>query len=447
LNSVSQNTFSHGEQTSFTIQRDYSFAKYSAIFATMLNMAIPEKLQIQLKELPNQSGVYFFKNAQGEVLYIGKATSLRSRVRSYFQGDMMSKRGPLIEQMVNLVDTVEVQVTDSVLEALVLESYRIKREQPQYNTHNKSQRSFAYLVITNEEYPRLLVKRERDILEKRIGEKILYSFGPFTSKRVLFDALKIIRKIFPYRSNRGTYDERSNVYQQIGLVPGSSQTKDEYRQTIEQIRYFFEGKKKRVVSMLEKQMNEYAKNLEFEKADQIKKRLFALRHIHDVALMGDDMKIAPLDAFRIEGYDISHMFGDSMVGVMVVIKQGEPDTDQYRQFNIKSFEGINDLRALEEVLTRRLARTEWAYPDCILVDGGVVHKRRIEKVLREHNVSIPVIAAKKNKQHKVEALIGQKKIIETYKADLLLANVESHRFAIKLHRQKRTKRDQKKWAQ
>lgn len=413
----------------------------------MLNMAISEQLRTQLEELPNQPGVYFLRDAQKNILYIGKATSLKSRVKSYFQGDMMSKRGPLIEQMVNMVEHIDVHVTDSVLEALVLESYQIKRQQPQYNTHNKSQRSFAYLVITDEEYPRLLIKRERDILEKRIPEKILYSFGPFASKRVLFQALKIIRKIFPYHSNKGSYDEKSNVYEQIGLVPGSSQTKEEYRQTIEQIRYFFEGKKKRVVSLLEKQMKEYAKNLEFEKAEIIKRRLFALRHIHDVALMDDDMKIAPLDAFRIEGYDIAHMFGDDTVGVMVVIKQGVADTDQYRQFNIKSFDGIDDLRSLEEVLTRRLAHTEWPYPDCILVDGGVVHKRRMEKVLREQGVSIPVIAAKKNKQHKVEALIGQKKIIETYKSDLLLANAESHRFAIKLHRNKRTKRSQEKWVQ
>ena len=409
--------------------------------------SLPQFLQEQLQELPNESGVYYFKDKEGGLLYIGKATSLRSRVRSYFQGDMMSKRGPLINEMVKRINNVEVTTTESVLEALVLESYEIKRHQPPYNTHNKSQRSFAYLVITDEEYPRLLVKRERDILEKRIPEKILYSFGPFSSKRVLFQALKIIRRIFPYRSNRGTYDEKSNVYEQIGLVPGSSQSKSEYRETIEQIRYFFMGKKKRVISMLEKQMKEYAENLEFEKAAAVKKRIFALKHIHDVALMDDDLKVAPIDSYRIEGYDIAHMFGDDMIGVMVVIKQGEASSDDYRQFNIKSFDGIDDLRALEEVLSRRLNHPEWPYPDCILVDGGMTHKRRMEKVLREQGVEIPVVAAKKNKQHKVEALIGKKGIVEEYKKDLLLANAESHRFAIKLHRKKRTKRDQEKWAQ
>jgi len=395
-------------------------------------------VQKQLDELPNESGVYFFYDEEGSLLYIGKATSLRSRVRSYFQGDMMAKRGPLINEMVKKIHDIKVVVTESVLEALVLESYEIKKQQPTYNTHNKSQRSFAYLVITDEEYPRLLVKRERDILEKRVPEDILYSFGPFTSKRVLFQALKIIRKIFPYRSNRGSYDERSNVYEQIGLVPGSSQSKEEYRQTIEQIRYFFMGKKKRVISMLERQMGVYAENLEFEKAAMIKKRIFALKHIHDVALMDDDFKVAPIDSYRIEGFDIAHMFGDDMVGVMVVIKQGEASSDDYRQFNIKSFDGIDDLRALEEVLSRRLDHPEWSYPDCILVDGGEVHKRRMEKVLRKRELNIPVIAAKKNKQHKG--------IIDLYKKDLLLANSESHRFAIKLHRKKRTKRDQEKWS-
>lgn len=396
-----------------------------------------KQLTQQLDDLPQEPGVYYFYNVNKTILYIGKATSLKHRVKSYFQGNMMDKRGPLINKMVQDVDLVLFEQTDSVLEALILESYEIKKFQPLYNTKEKSQRSFAYLVITDEEYPRLLVKRERDILEKRIPQKILYSFGPFSSKRVLFQALKIIRKIFPYRSKKGSYDEISNVYEQIGLVPGSSQTKEEYRQTIEQIRYFFMGKKKRVISMLNKQMKEYADKEKFEKADEIKKRLFALKHIHDVALIDDDYKIVPLDSFRIEAYDIAHMFGDNMVGVMTVIKQGEADTDQYRQFNIKSFTGIDDLRALDEVLTRRLKHPEWPYPDCIVVDGGMVHKRRMEKVLREHNLSIPVIAAKKNDKHIVEAFIGKKKLIEMYKKDFLLANSESHRFAIKLHRNKR----------
>ena len=397
-------------------------------------------LKKQLDELPQKSGVYYFFNKEKDILYIGKATSLKHRVRSYFQGDMMEKRGPLISKMVQDVDSVLHEQTDSVLEALILEAYEIKKHQPPYNTREKSQISFAYLVITDEEFPRLLVKRERDILEKKIPEKILYSFGPFQSKRTLFQALKIIRKIFPYRSKKGSYDEKSNVYEQIGLVPGSSQTKEEYRETIEQIRYFFMGKKKRVISMLKKQMNQYAEDLNFEKAEEIKKRLFSLQHIHDVALMDDDLKIDTIDSFRIEAYDIAHMFGESMVGVMTVVKQGEPDTDSYRQFTIKSFKGIDDLRALEEVLTRRLAHKEWSYPDCIVVDGGMVHKRRIEKVLREQGLEIPVIAAKKNDKHIVEAFIGQKKLIEKYKEDFLLANSESHRFAIRLHREKRNKK-------
>ncbi len=397
------------------------------------------RLKNELDKLPEKPGVYYFCDTQGNFLYIGKATSLKHRTKSYFQGDMMQKRGPLIHKLVEQIDSVVITQTDSVLEALILESHEIKKHQPPYNTREKSQISFAYLVITDEEYPRLLVKRERDILEKKIKEKILYSFGPFSSKRTLFTALKIIRKIFPYRSVRGSYDEKSTVYQQIGLVPGVSQTKEEYRETIEQIRYFFMGKKKKVVSMLEKQMKQYAADMEFEKAEFIKKRIFALKHIQDVALLDDDLKIDSLDSFRIEAYDIAHMFGQNMVGVMTVVKQGEPDTDSYRQFNIKSFEGIDDLRALEEVLTRRLAHKEWAYPDCIVVDGGAVHKRRMEQVLREHEVSIPVVAAKKNDKHKVEAFIGQKKLIERYKKDFLLANSESHRFAITLHRKKRRK--------
>ena len=404
------------------------------------NDSVKAEIKKQIDALPKEPGVYYFLDAQQTILYIGKATSLRNRVQSYFSGDMMEKRGPIIDGLIAQIDTILFEQADSVLEALILESREIKTHQPAYNSKEKSQTSFSYLIITDESYPRLLIKRERDILEKRVPEKIKHSFGPFQSKRTLVQVLKILRKIFPYYSKKGSYDEKSNLYEQIGLVPGASQTIEEYQDTIEQIKLFFEGKKKTVLKILKKQMEIYVTTLEFEKAELVKRRLYALEHIQDSALITDDLRITPLESFRIEAYDIAHMFGDSMVGVMTVIKQGEPDTDQYRQFKIKSFEGIDDLRALDEVLTRRLNHTEWPYPDCIVVDGGAVHKKRIEKVLREREVSIPVIAAKKNDKHKVEAFIGQKKLIEKYKKEFLLANSESHRFAIKLHRNMRNKK-------
>ncbi len=397
-----------------------------------------KRISSAIRNLPKSPGVYFFESKSGEVLYIGKATSLRDRVRSYFSGDMMEKRGPIIDSLIKKIHTINHKTTDSVLEALLLESREIKKNQPPYNSREKSNTSFTYLVITDEEYPRLLIKRERDILEKKIREPILDSFGPFQSKRNLVLALKIIRKIFPYYSKKGSYDEKSNVYEQIGLVPGASQPRDEYIKTIRYIRDFFNGKKKKILRELKKEMKRLADELAFEKADQVKKQIFAIEHIQDATLVSDDFKISPMESFRIEAYDIAHFAGDAMVGVMVVIKRGEADTDQYRQFNIKSFDGIDDLRALEEVLTRRLKHPEWSYPDCIVVDGGAVHKRHMEKVLRDHEMSIPVIAAKKNNKHKVEAFIGQKKLIERYSKDFLLANSESHRFAIKLHRKKRS---------
>ena len=394
---------------------------------------VPEKLGT----LPDVPGVYYFLDTKGTVLYVGKATSLRSRVRSYFSSDLLKTRGPLVAQMLDKIADIKWEERDSVLEALVLEAYEIKRLQPDFNTRDKSQRSFVYLVITDEEFPRLIIKRERDVIERRIKEKVKYSFGPFSSKKTLLTALKIIRKIFPYRSLDKSYDEKSEFYRQIGLAPGTKQTKEEYLETIEQIKLFFEGKKKRVVTMLEKQMKEHAADLEFEKAEEVKRRIFALTHIQDVALLDDDLK-RDAQYFRIEAYDVAHMAGDDMVGVMTVVNYNEADTDQYRKFNIKTLTGIDDLSALEELLKRRIAHPEWPLPDCILVDGGEVHKRRAETVLRREGISIPVVAAKKDKTHKVAAFIGRASIINNHKRALLLANSEAHRFAITFHRNKRS---------
>ena len=151
---------------------------------------------------PDTPGVYEFKSA-GKILYIGKATSLKDRVRSYFNKDIVSTRSPLVSKMLSQFDDIEIIKTDSVLEALVLEAHLIKKYQPEANIKEKDNRSFNFVVITKEDFPRVLVVRGRELLNshflKNMEYKIAYSFGPFPNGSQLKEAMKIIRKMFPFR--------------------------------------------------------------------------------------------------------------------------------------------------------------------------------------------------------------------------------------------------------
>ncbi len=224
-------------------------------------------------------------------------------------------------------------------------------------------------------------------------------------------------------------------------MPDISLSPEEYKKNIKNIAVFFSGKKKSIIKKLEKEMKILAKNLEFEKADILKKRIFALKNINDVALLDSERENYFREKIRIEAYDVAHISGEHMVGVMTVVENGEVNKQEYRKFAIKSFCGIDDNRALAEVLERRLKHKEWKYPKFIITDGGLAQKRTAEKVLRSFALEkkIKVIGAKKNKNHKVEALLGQKKIIEKYKKDFILVNFEAHNFSLKFHKQKRKK--------
>lgn len=401
----------------------------------------PSTTPDQLAELPQTSGVYFFLNNKDEILYVGKATNLRTRVRSYFAGDMLEKRGPLIDKMIGEIVQIQWQETDSALEALVLEAHLIKKHQPPHNSDGKSDRSFVYLIVTREEFPRLVIKRQREILEGKVKEPIRYAFGPFTSRHTLEQALKIVRKIFPFYTKARSYDEVSNVYEQIGLAPGTGMTREEYARNIRHIKLFFEGKKQRVLRDLEKQMQEYAEAMEFEKAQEIKARMYALNHIRDVALISDDTKHVRHDGIRIEAYDVAHTQGKFAVGVMTVLYDEEVEKKEYRKFRVKSFDGIDDNRALRELLERRFNHPEWEFPDIIVADGSVAQKGTVERVLAELDLpqahKIKVVACKKDERHKVAEILGDSAVVRKHRSAILLANSEAHRFAVEYHQQLR----------
>lgn len=394
-------------------------------------------------KLPDSPGVYFFRDSENNILYIGKATSLADRVKSYFSNDLVNMRGLRLVSMVTAANTVTFKETDSVLEALLLESKLIKEHNPPYNTKEKDNKSFTCVVITREKFPRVLSMRIRDY-EKRFTKKdTLVVYGPFASLNQLKDAMKIIRRMFPYRDKCEVNQGYPCFNAQIKLCPGvcvGAITEEEYKRHILNIRKMFEGKKTDIKKSLKKDMEAYAKKQEFEKAAQVRNTLFALDHIKDVNLIKDDNVTDFKDnSFRIEAYDVAHISGTSRVGVMTVIEGKEKVTDEYRKFKLP--EKINDDYAgLRELLIRRFNHKEWRFPDLIVIDGGVGHKQTAEKVIASLNLSIPCVSVVKDERHKPKDILGRKEHVDYHTKEILLANSESHRFAIGYHKRLRDKR-------
>lgn len=387
--------------------------------------------------LPDTSGVYFFRDTEGNILYIGKATSLRDRVRSYFNPDLMKSRGLRLVSMVTAAHTVTHQTTESVLEALLLESKLIKDNVPPYNAKEKDNRSFTCVVITKEEFPRVLAMRTREY-EKRFTKKdTLAVYGPFASLTQLRDAMKIIRRMFPYRDKCEVNQGKPCFNAQIKLCPGVCYgvvTKEEYKRHISNIQKLFEGKKTELKKDLEKQMKEYAKKEAFEKAAQIRNTLFALDHIKDISLIKDDEIVSFKDsAFRIEGYDVAHISGTDRVGVMTVIEGKEKMTDEYRKFKLPERTN-DDYAGLREIMLRRFGHKEWRYPDLIVIDGGVGHKQTAEKILAGLGLLIPIVSVVKDERHKPKDILGASLHVDNHKKEILLVNSEAHRFAIGYHK-------------
>lgn len=398
--------------------------------------------------LPENPGVYFWKQ-NGQILYIGKATSLRDRVRSYFSYDLISTRGPRLVDMVFKSDSIEWQETDSVLEALIAEANAIKKHQPHYNVQEKDDKSWNYVVITKDKFPLVLTIRGRTLdVEKQKKElKIRATFGPFISGSALREALKIIRKMFPYIDRASSTKYTSTFYRQIGLAPdtASEEAVAEYKKSIEHIILFFSGKKHTLTRLLEREMNEYAKAQEFEKAEATKRKLFALDHIQDVALIKEDVQtfaaVGTPVSFRIEAYDTAHMSGKESAGVMTVVTDGELDKNEYRKFKLSPEIGNNDVKSLREIIERRFNHPEWRTPDLIVIDGGQGQFNLAEKVLKERGIVSALVSVVKDDRHKPSDFLGDKAIIEKYKKDILLANSEAHRFALAYHRKLRRMRN------
>lgn len=434
---------------------------------------IPETIKIKRNELPDHPGVYFYYDKEGLLLYIGKATSLKRRVGSYFTKAHDNRIAEMVAQIAR-IDYIE---TPTVIEALVLEANKIKALKPKYNILQRDDKTYLYLVITNEAYPKPILMRGLELekldinpfdatLSEKAKEKFLAVYGPYTSGPSLKKALDYLRRIIPWTDcdpPEVTGKKRPCFYRHIKKCPGvctGEISSKEYKKIIKNLMLFFEGKKERLIKSLEKEMQAYAKEKRYEEAALVRNHIHALTHIQDVALITKDdvelpySKVKPestidLDG-RIEAYDISNISGTSAVGVMTVFKEGVPSKQDYRKFKIRTVVGANDVGMMEEVMRRRLRRAErypktWALPEVMVIDGGKPQVNRVQAVLDELQLDIPIVGLAKGADCKQDRLVFDRSNLELARVAVMGKEVfqkvrdEAHRFAVKYHRQVRAK--------
>ncbi|MBQ6149943.1 GIY-YIG nuclease family protein [Candidatus Saccharibacteria bacterium] len=404
------------------------------------------ELKQKLSKLPDSPGVYFHKNKDGEVIYVGKAAVLKNRVRQYFQN---SKKDPKTEALVSeIFDTDWIKV-DTEMDALFLESEMIKRYKPKWNILLRDDKTVTYIKITmNEEVPYLSFTRTP------LDDKATY-IGPFYGKLAVEKAVRILRKIFPYYTKPYTGHKTLNT--DLGLTPGieiGKSTPKEYKKTLKKLIRYLEGDREKLLKDLEKEMKNAASSGNFEEAAKARDELMGLKELKKKIVfsseefldISSDQALKDLQKMlglkepprRIEGYDISHQSGTNAVGSMVVFINGAATRENYRKFKIRG-SGYDDLKSMVEVISRRLKHTEWELPDLIILDGGITQVNAVLPLVSALN--IPVIGRDKSGDHSKSAevkIIFNNQLIRLDKTShvaRLIARIdeESHRFAITYH--------------
>jgi excinuclease ABC subunit C len=335
------------------------------------------------------------KDAQGRVLYVGKAKNLRSRASHYFT--KAAAEDPRTADLVKLIADIDYVTAETEVDALLLEARLVKDIQPRFNVGLKDDKSFPYLQIRiREDFPRVEFTRT----PRRRGVKL---YGPFTSAKSLRAAMQVLQRIFKFRTcslDIDAEDQRWRWFRPCILhsihqctAPCNFRvTKEEYRRQIRALRLVLEGKKDKLIAEMEQAMKEASDALQFERAARLRDEVNALKKL---GLRGDVDKDVQPEVFHIdprkgllglrkvlglakaprtiEGVDIAHLGGDEMVASLVSFIDGLPFKPGYRRYRIKSVQGVDDFASIREVVTRRfrrLADEETPFPDILLIDGG-----------------------------------------------------------------------------
>lgn len=506
---------------------------------------------LSITHLPHKPGCYLFKNSQGIILYIGKAKDLKKRVSNYQKQNNLD---PKTRQLVKHIHEVEFIVTDNEMEAYLLENTLIKKHQPKYNINLKDAKSYSYLRITDEPFPRIVIARRKT-------EKGSY-FGPFVSAADRDYILQFLKKTFHLRTCK-RLPKKPCLRYHIHLCDApciDNISENEYQKQIETAKQILKGNIKQATKQITEEMNVFSKNQQFEHALRKRNQLTALEHLKDrqnmqrekqynediinYKIVDDNVYLMLFNVYKgtlsnkndfvfsnhkdfleefitqyyidhpipkelivpesldeslnaflshqkkrkvhitvpqrgekkqllrlvkknidltffahtkkiaalqqrlrlhdkpvvIECFDISHLSGTSMVGSMVQFRNGQPDKTNYRRFRIRSVEGIDDFKAIGEVVRRRytrLLKERETFPDLIIIDGGKGQLNSALSILEDLGVTTPVISIAK----RLEELYipGNVRPLLLQKDDIALQYIqqirdEAHRFAITYNR-------------
>jgi excinuclease ABC subunit C len=432
-----------------------------------------QQLTDKLKTLPKEPGVYFHKDARGEIIYVGKAARLNNRVRQYFQKSR--NRDPKTDALVAEIYDTDWMVVESEIEALFLEAEMVRRYMPRYNILLRDDKSLSYIRIDYDtDYPTVITTR------RPLDDGARY-FGPYLSTTSVRAALKALRRVFPFATKRTLNQKRTTLYYHLGLDPGLEEGKtslEDYRANLRRLIAVIEGRRKSIERDIEKDMKRAARDHDFELAARYRNQLFALQNLSKQIIFSDkefldiskdhaltelvDLLGLPKFPARIEGYDISHMQGTDVVASMVVFTNGVSDKSEYRKFKTKK-DHNNDFYNMNETIRRRLSEKNlkaWGKPSLVLIDGG---KGQLDAAIRARDEAgcsaIPFIGLAKREEQIVmqhgksnvalnEQVMHDLGGFKTDSEDFTLVNMphntnlvkllqrirdESHRFAVSYH--------------
>lgn len=423
----------------------------------------------KVKQFPTTPGVYLMKDAQGRVLYVGKAKNLRARASSYFLKTAADDRR--IRDWIGEVADVDFLPAESEVDALLVEARLVKDIQPKYNRDLKDDKSFPYLQITTgEDFPRVNFTRQ----PKDRGVKL---YGPFTSANSLRGAIQVLQRIFKFRTCSLDIEEgdarwrwfRPCLLHSINQCTAPCNLRidsEAYKKDIQRLKLFLDGKKDVVVKEVEEEMREASKALQFEKAARLRDELKALQTL---SLRGDLAKHAQPEVFyvdprrglkglkqvlglesiprTIDCVDIAHLGGTETVGSLVTFVDGLPFKPGYRRYKIKSVAGIDDFASIREVVTRRikgLQERDEPFPDVFLIDGGKGQLNAALAAFDSLKIAPPTLISLAKREEEV-FLPGESESImlsrRSYALRLLqYVRDEAHRFAQHYHHMLRKKR-------
>jgi len=392
-----------------------------------------------------------YKDADGSVIYVGKAVNIRKRVESYFRTNTGSLKTDFLVGKIAAIDTMQ---TASEAEALILEASLIKQYQPKYNVELKDGKTYPFIQITKEEFPLVSLVRLNTRKYKDVAAEY---WGPYVNPALVREALQIIRKIFPFRTCE-PFANKACLYYDLGLCQAPCEakiSKEDYRRNIRNIKLILDGKRDDLYRSLRLEMETSAQHRDFEGAARLRDQIRAIGALYsgtgDINYFKEAEQLqraiglerAPV---RIECFDISNIMGNQPAGSMVSFLNGRPDKGNYRRFRIKTVSGIDDFQMIAEIVKRRYMRLKkegLSFPDLIVIDGGKGQLAAAVKELKKLNLSLPVIGLAKREEEIFTP--GKRSSIKLPHDSLglkLLMRVrdEAHRFGLKYHTLLRAKR-------